>query len=354
MVAIVGEADSGKHKLGVLGIAKAKRRPHWLNIPRLATEEQACILLEALVRSVGEQLPNLPFRESCDGAGEKFSGALGVIEDLPRVVPRGPLAIRIEALARRLRSVDAYLFMTTYFRLPATTEQALGRIHCDVPRFTNADVAELLAAADAPHQLRTERNCELLVSVTEGLAILVMAAVRYLANRNLNFTTTELESVLRGEFASAHRQDAKSLLQVTVPDAAGRELIIRMSLAIGVFTTDDIASVARVRNAIPLPGEKIQRATGLWLQQVGNNRYLCSPLIRSNLADSLGPATWRGVHYSLARRIIARKILNPIDAFFCMNHLILAGNVPFAVMIVIRTLAAFIELNEPVEDEIGF
>src|SRR5260370_7162715 len=144
MVAIVGEADSGKHKLGVLGIAKAKRRPTWLNNPRLATEEQACILLEALVRSVGEQLPNLPFRESCDAAAEQFRGALVVIEDLPRVVPRGPLAIRIEALARRLRSVDAYLFMTTYFRLPPTTEQAPGRSPSNAPRFTNPDLPQLL------------------------------------------------------------------------------------------------------------------------------------------------------------------------------------------------------------------
>ena len=354
MVALVAEPGSGKTQLLVLVVGKAKRSPHWLNIPRLATEEQACILLEALVRSVGGQLRNLPFRESCDAAAEQFRGALVVIEDLPRVVPGGLLATRIETLARRLRSVDAYLFMSSYFRLPATTEQALGRIHCDVPRFTIADVAELLAGADAPHQLRTERTCELLVSVTEGLAILVMAAVRYLANRNWNFTTTELESLLRGEFASAHRQDANSLLQVTVPDAAERELLIRMSLAIGVFTTDDIASVARVRKAIPLPGEKVQRATGLWLQQVGNGRYLCSPLIRSNLADSLDPATWKGVHYVLALRILARKALEPIEAFVCVNHLMMAGDAAFAVMVVIQTLAAFIELDEPIEDDFGF
>jgi hypothetical protein len=354
LVALIGEPGSGKTQLLVLLVGKAQRRPHWLNIPRLATEEQACILLEALVRSVSGQLRNLPFRESCDASAEQFRGALLVIEDLPRVVPGGPLATRIETLARHLRNVNAYLFMSSYFRLPATTEEALGGIHCDVPRFTIADVAQLLAAADAPQQLRTEWTCELLVSVTEGLAILVMAAMRYLANRKWNFTTTELESLLRGEFASAHRRDTSSLLQLTVPDAKERELLIRMSLAIGAFTTDDIASVARVRTPIPLPGEKVQRATGLWLQQVGDGRYLCSPLMRSNLADSLDPLTWKGVHYVLALRILARKTLDPIQAFFCMNHLMLAGDTHFAVMVVIRTLLAFIELDEPFEDDIGF
>jgi hypothetical protein len=354
MVALVAEPGSGKTQLLVLAIALAKRRPHWLNIPRDAREAQACILLDALVRSVGGQLQNLPFRESCDAAAEQFRGTLVVIEDLPRMVPGGPLATHIETLARRLKSVDAYLFTSSYFRLPATTEQALGKIHYDVPRFTTADVAELLAAAGAPQQLRTEGTCQLVLSVAEGLPALVMAAVRYLAGRNWNFTTTEFESLFRGEFASAHRHDASSLLRITVPDAEERELLIRMSLAIGEFTMDDIASVARVRKAIPLPGEKVQRATGLWLQQVGNGRYLRSPLITARLADSLDPETRTGVNYALALRILARKMIEPIEAFTCVNHLMMAGDVSFAVLVVIQILAAFIELDGPVEDDFGF
>lgn len=277
-----------------------------------------------------------------------------VIEDLPLMIPGGPLATRLVTLARCLRSVDAHLFSSSYFRFPATTEQALGEVHFDVPRFTTTDIAEILIAADAPQQLRTENTCQLLAGVTEGLPVLVMAAVRYLANRNWNFSATELESLLRGEFALAHRRDANSLLQVTVPDVAERELLIRMSLAIGTFTMKDIASVARVRNAIPLPGEKVQRATGLWLQQVGADRYLRSPLITSSLADALDPETRQGVHFVLALRILARKTLQPIEAFACVNHLMLAGDVAFAVTVVLQTLAAFLELDELVEDDFSF
>jgi tetratricopeptide (TPR) repeat protein len=270
------------------------------------------------------------------------------------VLPGGPLAARIETLGRRLKSVDAFLFMSSYFRLPATLAEALGNIHCDVPRFTIADVAELLAAANAPQRLRTEPTCQMLLGVAQKLPILVMAAVRYLANRNWNFTTTELESLFRGEFALAHRRDASSLLQITVPDVEERELLIRMSLAIGVFTMDDIAHVARVRKAIPLPGEKVHRATGLWLQQVGNRRYLCSPLITSGLAESLDPETRNGVHIVLALRILARKTIEPIEAFTCVNHLMIGGDVAFAVTVAIQTLAAFLELDEPVEDDFSF
>jgi tetratricopeptide (TPR) repeat protein len=60
------------------------------------------------------------------------------------------------------------------------------------------------------------------------------------------------------------------------------------------------------------------------------------------------------VHYVLALRILARKSLAPIEVFTCVNHLMMAGDMTFAVMVVIQTLAAFIELDEPVEDDFGF
>jgi hypothetical protein len=182
IVALVAEPGSGKTQLLILLIAKAERRPHWLNIPRHATEAQACILLDSLVRLVDGQIGNLPFRESYDAAAEQFRGGVVVIDDLPRVVPGGQLATRIERLARNMRRVGAYLFISSYFTLPATTEQALGKIHCDVPRFTVPDVAELLAAADAPQELCTTATCQLLVTVSEGLPTLVMAGIRHLAN----------------------------------------------------------------------------------------------------------------------------------------------------------------------------
>lgn len=354
IVAVVAEPGSGKTQVLLLSIGKAKRNHHWLNIPRLGTEAQACILLDALVRSVSGQENDLPFQELYDSAAERFRGALVVIEDLPRVTPGGPLAARIERFGRRVKEVDAYLLMTSYYPLPTTTELSIGRIRFDVPRFTIADVAEILASADAPQRLRTEKVYQLLVSVAEGLPTLVMAGVRYLIARNWSFTTTEIEGLFLGEFASAHRHDASSLLQITVPDTEERELLVRMSLAIGPFTMDDIASVARVPKAIRLPGEKVQRATGLWLQQVGKGRYLRSPLITPTLADSLDPTTQKGVHHVLAQRILAGKILQPIDAFACVNHLMMAGDLAFAVLVAIQTLAAFMELDEPIEDDFSF
>lgn len=354
VVAIVAEPGSGKTQALLLAARKVQRKVHWLNLPRQATEAQACILLDALVQLVGGQPGDLPFQQRYDGGAERFRVTLVVIEDLPRVSPGGPLARRIERLARNLRGVDALLLFSSYYPLPATIEQSLGRVQSDVPRFAIADVGQLLAAAEAPEHLRQENICQLLVAVTEGLPTLVMAAVRYLAGRSWNFTTKEIEGLFVGEFASSHRHDARSLLQLTVPDPDERELLVRMSLAIGTFTKEDVAAVARVPKSIRLPGEKVDRATGVWLQQIGNGRYLRSPLITPMLADSLDSVTRNGVHFALALRILQRKTLAVLEAFACVNHLMMAGEVTFAITVVIQTLATFLELDELVEDDLGF
>ena len=354
VVAIVAEPGSGKTQTLRLATQKGQRSVHWLNLPRHATEEQACILLDALVRKVGNPPDKLPLQEKYDAAAQQFRGTLVVIEDLPRLVPGGPLAMRVDRLADRLRGVDAPLVLSSYYPLPATTEELLGKVQFHIPRFTITDVADLLAAADAPPEFRAEKIYQLLATVTEGLPTLVMAAVRYLAIRNWKFTASELEGLFLGEFASAHRHDARSLLQITVSDPEERELLIRMSLAIGAFSMEDIAAVARVPEPIRLPGEKVQRSTGVWLQQIGRDRYLRSPLITSVLADSLDPATRNGVHFALALRILRRKQLDLLEAFTCVNHLMMAGEVTFAVTVVMQTLVAFLELEEPIHDDIGF
>ena len=79
-----------------------------------------------------------------------------------------------------------------------------------------------------------------------------------------------------------------------------------------------------------------------------------SPLITSALADSLDPATRNGVHFALALRILRRKNLDLLEAFTCVNHLMMAEEVTFAVTVVIQTLVAFLEPDESINDYIGF
>jgi hypothetical protein len=352
--ALVAEPGSGKTQLLLLAVAQSGRPAIWLNLPRQITEEQACMLLDALIQNAGGQLAELPFRECYDAAVERLDNSLVVIDDLPQLIPRGPLAARIERLVLNLRNVGGGLLVSSYFPLPATTENMLGKPRYNVPRLTADDIERLLLLAGAPVALRNSATCNLLAALSEGLPTLVMSAVRFLANSNWQFTAAEIESLCRGEFAAPHRLDANELLKITVPDPEERELLGRLSLAVGAFSMEDIGYVARVKQTIRLPGEKVKRSTGVWLQKIADEEYLRSPLITSALADFLDPETRKNVHFVLALRILARKILAPIDGLTAINHFQLAGQTTHAVLVAVKTLTAYIEYNEPIDDYLGF
>ena len=351
---LVGEPGSGKTQLLLL-LREAQTRPfYWLNIPRDATEAQACILLDAFIRSLSPGLAEKSYRESLDDAEAALCNATIVIEDLPRILPGGRFATRISQLYDTILAVKGRLLASSYYRLPATLEAHLGDIHCLVPRFDKKDLIELLQIAGARDAIRTEQIADFLVTVTHGLPVLSLGAVRYLAGKEWGFTLAELEPIFRGDIAASSRHDILELLRITVPDPRERELIIRMTLAIGPFTQEDIDQVARVPRAIPLPGEIVKRATGVWFQQIGPDRYLYSPLLGPSLSDALDGKMRKGVHFILGTRILARGTVTPIDAFAAVHHFSLSSITMYAVLVALNLLMAYVELDETFTDEFAF
>ncbi|MEZ2346415.1 ATP-binding protein [Terriglobus sp. RCC_193] len=351
---ILGEPGSGKTQLSLFASDRLQRRTFWLNIPREASEAQADGMLEGFLRSLLPGTERLPFRQMCELACKQLDAALVIVDDLPRIIPRGQLSTRIETFANSLRAVGGLLLMSSYFPLPETLTASISLGRYEVKRFDAQDVLELLAANAAPTAIRTEQVANLLVTLTEGLPMLAMAAVRYLRSNTWNFTYIELEALFKGEFATAHRRDAVSVLEFIVRDQEERELLARMSLAIGDFSSEDIARVARVPQGIPLVGEKIARATGVWLQKNSDGRFTRSPLITAASADALDPKTKRGVHFALAMLILDRKELAPIEVFTCFNHLLMAKTTVTAVVILLQALSSLLEMEDTIEDDFGF
>ena len=145
------------------------------------------------------------FRELAKAAALNLKDCVVIIDDLPRIVPGGRLSSQLDVMVSRLKEGGCFLLLTSYFPLPATLEAILGSAAYTVKRFERHDVLDLLEASGAPEQLRTDKIAGLLVTVAEGLPTLVMAAVRYLKDHSWGFTLEELDSLLRGDFAQAHR-----------------------------------------------------------------------------------------------------------------------------------------------------
>ncbi len=352
-ILLLGEPGSGKTQLLRLLIAPSKRRIVWLNIPRGATEAQANLLIDSLIRSLAPVATEAPLAERYSTAVSHVPDAAIVIEDLPRILAGGPLAAQLQTLAASLAKVHSVLLLSSYYQPPASMRKSLGEMKFDVPRFVEEDALEVLRAAGAPEGFPREPISRMLITLSQGLPVLVMAGVRYLSDRNWSFSESEMESLLRGEFAADYRTDAGALLQATVPDVEERELLIRMSLAIGSFTRDDVARIAKVPKAIPLPGEKVDRAAGLWFQDTGNGRFLNSPLISSGLSAALDPRTRTGVHYVFALRILTRESLTTFDVITCVHHLMMANDMVFTCNVLIQAYSSILEMEEAPDEDFG-
>jgi hypothetical protein len=351
---LTGELGSGKTQLLLLASEKLPQHQFWLNVPREAPESEANGMLEAFLRSLLPPGEQSSFRQMCEAACQSLGDAVVVFDDLPRIIPKGQFATRLEIFAKTLRAVGGLLLMSSYFPLPEGLAASIGCARYEVGRFTRQDVLELLSANGAPPPALTEQFADLLVAVTEGLPTLVLAAVRYLQSQSWHFTASELESLFKGEFAVGDRRDTATLLEFVIKDGEERELLVRMSLAIGDFSVEDIATVARVPQRIPLVGEKISRATGVWLQKNSDGRFTRSPLVTASMGEALDPQTRRRVHFVLAMQILKRKALAPIEIFTCFNHLLLAKAELMAALVLLQTLLSLLEMDATIEDDFGF
>lgn len=352
-VILRGELGSGKTQLLKLIVQNYPGKTVWLNIPRTAGEVQARASIDLLLASEAGVIKGSPSTVWSAAVAAAFRGSLLVIDDLPLVQPGGELSARLEALAAALRDGGAQLLCSTYHKLPSSFDQRLGFTHIEAPRFNRSDVSEMFILLGAPTHLITDSILDLVVTLSEGLPVLVAAAVRYLADQAWKFSAEQLESLLKGEFAEGVREDAARLLQTMVPDAAERELLVRLSLAIGPFSLEEVGRVARVPHSIPLPGEKVQRASGIWLQPLGSGKFLRSPLITAKLGSSLDSRTFRGVHFVLGLNLLKRKVLEPTDVLTCVNHFILSESVNHAYIVLIQALAELSLQDEPLDEGFG-
>jgi hypothetical protein len=350
LVAIIGEPGSGKTQLSLLAIKQTNLTYLWLSLPRACTEESACKAIDNFVAFASGTRRQVLLNDWYERAAHLFGQKLIIIDDLPRIINGSQLARRLELLTNRLQRNGGKLLVTSYYSLPSIP---VSLAEVNAPRMTADDVQDLLVAYGAPPLVVTPGLCDLISTLTRGVAVLATAIIRHFANKAWSLSMEQMGALLSGEFTRAERQDAKLLIELTVPDSDTRELLYRLSLIIGGFTRDLVAKVAAVPSIIKLPGERLDRLIGLWVQPFVQNKFIQSPLVDASVSAYLDPSTSRRVHAILAWQIMGRKQLEPLDVFSCVHHFTSAGLENQAAIVLIQALSAIVEQDANIEDAWG-
>jgi tetratricopeptide (TPR) repeat protein len=341
-VNIIGEPGSGKTQLCLLVAKAASNRLIWIDIPRGATPSEACAALDATLAAssggnVGPVLANL-----YEQIATSISGSLIVIDNLPRFLKGDPLARRIELLTRYFEPTGTKLLVTSYFSFPKRIGEQTAAVELQAPRFDEDETPELLVAYGAPAETATKLTT-LIHTATQGLPVLMTAVARYLSSKCWVFDIHEFEAIVKADFARPERIDAREILRLTVPDESTRELLYRLTLVIGGISKEQVQRIARIKQPILLPLEKIETLVGLWLQPFMGNTYTISPLIDPAVSELLDKQTRIGVHAILALTITSKGTIYPLDAVTCIHHFTAAGLYAEAAFVLASALTTLID-----------
>ena len=279
---VVGSSGLGK-SITSHAVANARSQPFYLVHFRDLDEREVCMLLDMIFVRIGE-----------------FPACTIVLEDLNCVErPRVALSLArvTEALRRRYRTM-----IVTCHRKPSIS--VLTTVGLD-PRcvvrcgYLSEDEASTLVSAYEGEPNVWGRLAH--VAGGFGHPQLTHAFVKGVAFRR--WPIKEMETILDHGFSSedidAVREDSRRTLLAALPQQT-RNLLYRLSLAIGSFDRSIALSLGNLSPVISDAGESLDQLIGPWLEGVGGDRYRVSPLVSGAGAQMLSIGDQQLIHHTMA------------------------------------------------------
>lgn len=293
----------------------------WLQFAGLG-EDGSSFLLERFCASQTNRLPPSRreqwYRAACQALGK---GAILVLDDLPNLATMPQLCTRLLPIVRECGAAGVRVLSSSMYQLPMSVLQRLGTLVIDkaAPTFTESDAEEVISAFDAPTGVVKEAT-KLINAFARQHPTLLVAACRYLQTLNWNLDGEALQGLFQGTYATDLAAEVHQKLQGTVPDAAARELLYRLTLIGGAFSLDDVDALAGAPPQITGAREKLRDVTNSWVEPRPDGQCVVSPLLGNMGRDNLSGDVKRACHLALAGAIIGRRVMNQHTAFMAITH----------------------------------
>jgi hypothetical protein len=329
-IAIHGSLGSGKTQLAVLLVHYLQEHGVnciWLRFRDL-TVDQACLRFD---RAVEIQVGS-PAAGDFSGWYSKLvdcleSSTILVFDDLPRLERGDELEIRLTQLAQICRNRGIRLVSTSFYQLTGSLQCILGSqvLHTmQVPPFTNGEVADLFKKYGAPESFANSDWIPYLNSLANQNPSLLAAVADYLYQENWQVSSETLNALLQGSYNTSVNEETLNRILVAIQDDQSQELLYRLNLISGYFSTEDIQSLADVPPSIERPRQRLNHLLGVWIQRDTNNRLMVSPLVKALGSQDLSISVRQECHLTLGERI-AHAELNQHKAFNAIFHFTQAG-----------------------------
>ena len=153
----------------------------------------------------------------------------------------------------------------------------------------------------------------------------------------------EISDILSCGFSSedidATRDTARRSLVDALPEQA-RNLLYRLSLAVGPFDRALALTVGKTFSSTAQVGEHIDQLVGPWVEPVGNDRFRISPLAKDFGREMLTLDEQQRTHKIIAAQMFDREVVNPSDFNTIMIHALVGKSPDVLLRLAISILSA--------------
>ena len=301
---VVGSSGLGK-SMTSYAVASGRSHPFYLIHFRDLEETEVCMLLDTVFVRIGE-----------------FPSCTIILEDLNNIErPRVALSLArvLEALRRRYRTI-----VVTCHRKPSIN--VLTNLGLD-PRcvitcgYLSEEEASLLVSAYGGDSKVWGRLAH--IAGGFGHPQLSHAFVKGIAVRG--WPIEEMDEILGHGFSSedidAVREDSRRTLLAALP-LQTRNLLYRLSLAVGSFDRSLALSVGNLSPTILHTGECLDQLIGPWLEGMGNGLFRVSPLVKGAGSQMLSAGEQRLIHRTMAIHKLGNGKINVQDIDTILLHAI--------------------------------
>ncbi len=309
IVVIQGGVDTGKTTLAKLAANDINGSWFWLNFTNgdpssKDFSSQGAQLLQQLAIAVSNEseqvnvvLDDLNLQPQQLRTYEEY---LGII--VYRVLERG-----------------AKLLITSQHKPPDKLIRNLGlssSVVVDTPYFTIPEIEQFAEQLGCPAEHAKAWSGWVQVH-TKGHPRLVHARLTQLQQENWKHQG-KIESLWQTpQEVVKEREEARQLLMGVSEDQ--RKFLYRLSL-LTEFRKDYSLNIGEIPEAIPNPGDIFNQLVGPWIDQVSENYYTISPLLKDAAKAVWSDDTIKRLQVNIANAILKTKKLTPTEAWTVFTH----------------------------------
>ena len=234
----------------------------------------------------------------------------------------------------------AKLLITSQHKPPPNLSRSLGlpsSVVTPAPYFTIPEIEQFAVEMNCPTNA-AKIWAKWIQVHTGGHPRLVYTRIAKLREENWQQPDT-IERMLQTPIEVIEDREAARQLLTNIPENH-KELLYRLSLMVTEFRKDYARNIGEIPESIPYPGDIFSQLVGPWIDQVSENYYTISPLLKNAANEVWSKSKINDLHAQVANAILKASNLTIIEAGSVVFHSIHGVNKEGVIAVIASLMTA--------------